>query len=179
MKLLILRPFFAGLSVAALAIAATPPRGVPRVYAANELQIAVNVRDAGPRAVEETTQKAVARDYTAAWQSMSDALDKNRSDYLAANFVGTASEKLNQTISEQQKAGVHQRIQATSHSVNAVFYSQEGSAIQLHDTANVQIQLLDGDKIVSSQNATVKYVVLMTAAESSWKVRVLEAVPSF
>jgi hypothetical protein len=43
----------------------------------------------------------------------------------------------------------------------------------------VQLQLMDGSKTVHSGEATIHYVVLLTAAENSWKVRVLEAVPSF
>ena len=51
--------------------------------------------------------------------------------------------------------------------------------MELHDTAQVQLQLMDGNKVVHSEEATVHYVVLLTAAENSWKVRVLEAVPAF
>ena len=65
------------------------------------------------------------------------------------------------------------------HKVEAVFYSYDGSALQLKDTASVEIQLLDGDKVVASQLGTIYYMVLMTPAENSWKVRDLEAVPSF
>ena len=65
------------------------------------------------------------------------------------------------------------------HKVEAVFYSPEGSAMELHDTAQVQLQLMDGSKVIHSEDATVHYVVLLTAAENSWKVRVLEAVPRF
>ena len=50
--------------------------------------------------------------------------------------------------------------------------------MELHDTAQLQIQLLDGDKVVASQDVTAQYVVLMTAAENSWKVRVLQEVPA-
>ena len=51
--------------------------------------------------------------------------------------------------------------------------------MELHDTAQVQLELMDGSKVVHSEDATIHYVVLLTAAENSWKVRVLEAVPSF
>ena len=51
--------------------------------------------------------------------------------------------------------------------------------MQLKDTANIEVQLLDGSKVVSSQPGTILYVVLMTPAENSWKIRDLEAVPSF
>jgi hypothetical protein len=109
---------------------------------------------------------------------MAEALDKNRADLLGANFVGTAAERLVQTVSQQQKSGLHQRIVDKGHIVQAVFYSPEGSAIELRDAARLQIELLDGDKVVYSQETTVHYVALMTAAENSWKVRILQAVPS-
>ncbi len=58
----------------------------------------VNVQNAGPRAVEDTTQRSVARDYAAAWKAMAEALDQNRTDVLALNFTGTANDKLTATI---------------------------------------------------------------------------------
>ena len=38
---------------------------------------------------------------------------------------------------------------------------------------------MDGDKVLHSEDATVHYIALLTAAENSWKVRVLQAVPAF
>ncbi len=110
---------------------------------------------------------------------MAEALDQNRPDVLDLNFTGTANDKLTATIAEQRKSGLHQRIVDKGHTVDAVFYSPEGSAMELHDTAQVQLQLMDGDKVIHSEEATLHYVVLLTAAENSWKVRVLEAVPGF
>ena len=40
--------------------------------------VALNVQNAAPRQVEETTEKAIARDYAAAWQAMAAALEQNR-----------------------------------------------------------------------------------------------------
>jgi len=60
-----------------------------------------------------------------------------------------------------------------------VFYSPEGSAMELHDTARLELQVLDGSKVIHSEDTTVQYVTLLTAAENSWKVRVMEAVPKF
>jgi hypothetical protein len=148
------------------------------VRAANGPSVTIDVKNAVPRQVEDPTEKAVERDYSAAWASMAEALDKNRADLLGANFVGTAAERLVQTVSQQQKSGLHQRIVDKGHIVQAVFYSPEGSAIELRDAARLQIELLDGDKVVYSQETTVHYVALMTAAENSWKVRILQAVPS-
>jgi hypothetical protein len=155
------------------------PHKIGTVLAANAPAITVDVQSAAPRQVEDSTEKAVARDYSSAWQAMSEALDKNRFDLLPASFVGAAAEKLTATVKQQQQSGLHQHLVDKSHSVRAVFYSPEGSAMELRDTVHLQIQLLDGDKVVHSEDATVNYVALLTAAENSWKIRVLEAVPSF
>lgn len=149
------------------------------VFADSPGAISLNVQNAGPRAVEDTTQRSVARDYAAAWKAMTEALDQNRTDVLGLNFTGTANDKLTASILEQRQSGLHQRIVDRGHNVEAVFYSPEGSAMELHDTAQVQLQLMDGNKVVRSEEATLHYVVLLTAAENSWKVRLLEAVPAF
>lgn len=172
--------FRLGLTAAALAVLALVfPIQHRSVLAASTASIAIGIDHAGPREIEETTQKALARDYATAWQAMTDALDQNRAGLLSANFIGTANDKLTATVQEQSKAGLHQHITDQGHSVEAVFYSPEGSAIELHDTAHLQIDVMDGNKAVHTENATVHYVVLLTAAENSWKVRVLEAVPGF
>lgn len=149
------------------------------VFAAAAPAVSLSVANAAPRQVEDSTQKAVARDYATAWEAMTDALDQNRADLLAADFIGTANQKLTETIEEQRKSSLHQRIVDKGHTVDAVFYSPEGSAMELHDTARLQLQLLDGDKVVHSEDATVHYVALLTAAENSWKVRLIEEVPNF
>ena len=149
------------------------------VLAASAPAVSLSAEHAAPRQVEDTTERAVARDYATAWQAMADALDQNRTDLLAANFVGTADDKLVNGISEQRKTGLHQRIVDKGHVVEVVFYSPEGSAMELHDTARLELQVLDGSKVVHSEDATVHYVALLTAAENSWKVRLLQAVPSF
>jgi len=166
------------MALAALALLA-PSQKMDSVLAATAPSVSLNVAQAGPRQVEETTQQAVARDYAAAWQAMAEALDQNRADLLAANFIGTADEKLTAGIAEQRKAGLHQHIVDKGHSVDAVFYSPEGSAMELHDSARLELQVLDGTKVIHSENATVRYVALLTAAENSWKVRMIEAVPQF
>ena len=168
-----------GMTTAALGLVILLSRTGVSVLAASAPAIAINIDHAAPREVEETTQRALSRDYATAWQAMTEALDKNRADLLAGNFIGTANEKLSATIQEQNKAGLHQHITDQGHTVDAIFYSPEGSAIELHDAAHLQIDVMDGGKIVHSENATVRYVALLTAAENSWKIRVLEAVPGF
>ena len=168
-----------GMAIAVFGVLALVSGPDGSVLAASAPAIMINTEHAAPREVEETTQKALARDYATAWQAMTEALDKNRADLLGANFIGTANEKLSATIQQQNKSGLHQHITDQGHSVDAVFYSPEGSAIELHDTANLQIDVMDGGKVIHTESATVHYVALLTAAENSWKIRVLEAVPGF
>lgn len=169
----------AALALTITALWLTPQKRAFVVFAADTPSLNLDVQNAVPRQVEEATQKAVARDYAAAWQAMTQALDQNRTDLLAANFIGTANDKLAETIHEQSQAGLHRRYTDKGHQVQATFYSTEGSAMELHDTAQLHLELLDGDKVIHSEDVAVRYVALMTAAENSWKVRVLQEVPSF
>jgi hypothetical protein len=148
------------------------------VLADNSPKFALDFSNAAPRQVEDVTEKAVARDYTAAWQAMSQALEQNRADLLDPNFIGTAHDKLKETIQQQGKAGLRRRYVDRGHKLQAIFYSHDGSAMELHDTVQLSVQLLDGDKVVTSKDLSAQYVVLMTAAENSWKVRVFQEVPT-
>jgi len=165
------------MAVTALALFAS--QKIDSVLASGAPSVSLNAEHTGPRQVEDTTQKAVARDYAAAWQAMAEALEENRPDLLGPNFIGTAADKLTTGIEEQRKTGLHQRIVDKGHSVDVVFYSPDGSAMELHDTAQLELQVMDGGKVVHSEDATVHYVALLTAAENSWKVRAIEAVPEF
>ena len=62
--------------------------GAAPVLAAGAPVLTITIQGTAPRQVEDTTQRAVPRDYSAAWQSLAEALDENRADLLAANFVG-------------------------------------------------------------------------------------------
>ncbi len=50
--------------------------------------------------------------------------------------------------------------------------------MELRDTVQLEVQYLDGGKVIHSERVTGHYVVLMTPAENSWKVRILQEVPS-
>lgn len=147
--------------------------------AAPAIQVQFTADNVQPRQVEDATQAAVVRDYKEAWKNLGQAMDKNRADLLDASFVGFAHDKFAQAIDEQKKDGLRRRYVDHGHKLEVVFYSYDGSALQLKDTASVEVELMDGDKVVASQPGTIFYTVLMTPAENSWKVRDMQAVPSF
>ena len=147
--------------------------------AASDLpKVDLNASNAGPRQVEDTTERALQRDYARAWSSMETALAENRPDLLDADFVGVALDALRERVAQQQQNGLHTRYIDRGHKLRAVFYSPEGSAVQLADTAQIEVQFLDGDKLLHSEQRTENYTVVMTAAENRWKVRVLQATPA-
>lgn len=148
-------------------------------YAASNTKIQLTTTNAGPREVEETTAQAVARDYAKAWQAMSAAREQNRPDLLAGMFTGYAQDELTRAIKDQQTANVRTRYTDRGHKLEAVFYSQEGSALQLRDTAQVTIEVLDGNNVVRTEDATINYLVLMTPGADHWQVRKLQGVPRF
>jgi hypothetical protein len=129
-----------------------------------------------PRPVEEATANAIQREYAAAWDAMSAALEQNRPDLLDQQFVGVQRDRLAQQIDQQKKNGMATRILSPQHSIEAVFYSTEGSAMQLRDTAQVETQILDGGKIVGSTKRTAKYLVTMSVVGDRWKVRMLQEI---
>ena len=137
-------------------------------------RIDLNASAAGPREVEETTGKAIVRDYARAWASMTAALSNNRPELLDADFVGVALDNLRERVQQQQQSRLHTRYVDRGHSLQAVFYSLEGSAIQLHDTAQLEVQYLDGDRVIHSEQRTENYTVVLTPGENRWKVRVLQ-----
>ena len=156
----------------------------PRVLAASRsngsgVNIQLSFDKAEPRQLEDTTQQAIVRDYGSAWKSLENSLSSSANSALDANFTGTALDELQSRIAAEKKTGIHTHYVDRGHKLEAIFYSPEGSAMQLHDTADVEIETYDGGKLLSSKPATLHYVVLMTTAEDRWKVRLLQAVPQF
>lgn len=140
-------------------------------------KVELNATSAHPRALEDTTELAIARDYSAAWKALATAMGENRAEVLDASFVGTARENFAKAIEAQKKNGLRRRYTDRGHKLQAIFYSPEGSAMQLRDTAQLEIEVLDGETVVHREQITQPYLVLMTVAEGSWKVRVLEEQP--
>jgi hypothetical protein len=142
-------------------------------------QVALNVSKASPRAVEALTQRALLRDYRFAWANLAQAFESNSSGSLNGLFVGSANAWLSDAIAGQRRSGLSSRYSNQSHKLEAVFYAPEGDVIELHDVAEYDYQILDGNKTIHSEHATVRYVVLMTPGADRWVVRQLQSVQQF
>jgi hypothetical protein len=141
-------------------------------------QAAVRVEPATlqtPRPLPEQTGTAAIRDYLKSWQSLRAALEQNRSDLLDPSFVGTARDKLSETIQQQAALGIRTRYQDSSHDIQIVFYSPEGLSIELTDRVEYDVQVLDHDRVNTIQHMSARYVIVLTPAEVRWRVRVFQA----
>ncbi len=141
-------------------------------------QAAVHVEPAhlqGPRILADQTATAVVKNYIESWQSLRAALEQNRSDLLDRDFVGTAKQKLTDTIQQQTKLGMRTTYQDRSHDIQIVFYSPEGLSVELIDNVEYDVQISDKDKVIATQPVHARYVVVMTPTEVRWRVRVLQA----
>ena len=140
-------------------------------------QVTLNGTQTQPRAIEDATQQAVTKAYATAWGSMETALAANRADVLAQGFTGVALDRLTEQVKEQRATGITVKYVDNGHQLDATFYSPEGSAMELHDTAQLEMQVYSGGKLIHSENVTQKYVALLTVADDKWKVRSLESMP--
>jgi hypothetical protein len=137
----------------------------------------LNADGLAPRPIEELTGTTLVRHYAQAWSDFALALDSNRIEGLGEEFTGFAKDRLAQRIKDQQQTGVHVRIVDHGHQLKALFYSTDGTAMQLLDRAQLEIQTLDGEKLIDTENATHEYMVLMTPGADRWYIRDLEEVP--
>jgi hypothetical protein len=143
------------------------------------VQVQLDTKKAGPRAVESLTERGILRDYRFAWTSMAQALEFNTLDPLEGAFSGDAKQWLRQTVASQRQSGLSQRYLDQNHQLEAVFYAPEGDVMELHDTAQYQLQIRDGDRTIHDERVVVHYVVLMTPGADRWVIRQLQAVPQF
>jgi hypothetical protein len=143
------------------------------------VQVQLDLKKAGPRSVESLTERGILRDYRLAWTSMSQALQLNTADPLEGPFAGEARQQLLQTVTQQQHSGLTQRYLDQHHHLEAVFYAPEGDVMELHDTAEYQLQISDGGKVIHDEHVVMHFVVLMTPAADRWVIRQLQAVPQF
>ena len=149
-------------------------------FAADGLpSVTLNADEIGPRApIEELTGRNITRDYAHAWQSLAQALEANRPQLLEGYIVGFAKDNLARRIAQQKKTGLRVVTIDHGHKLVAGFYAPNGDAMQLHDTAQLEIQVFDGEKMIQQETVAAHYLVLMTPAADRWVVRLLEEVPS-
>jgi hypothetical protein len=129
----------------------------------------------GPRSLQEQTQSAAVRDYLQGWKTLSAALDRNDAGLLDRDFIGTARDKLAEAVQQQAATGIHTRYQDKSHDIQVVFYSPEGLSIELTDDVQYDVQVLDHDKVQTTQQVHAHYIAVLTPAEVRWRVRVFQA----
>jgi hypothetical protein len=140
-------------------------------------RVELSADNLGPRPIEDLTRKSVSRDYAYAWKTMTQALVENRTDLLNGYFTGFAKDNLAKMIADQRQTGVRVQYTDLGHKLDALFYSPAGDAMQLRDQAKLEIQVLDGDKVIDRQQVNMQYMVLMTPGADRWLVRDLESTP--
>lgn len=131
----------------------------------------------GPRQLQDLTADAVVRDYLESWQSLGAALRQNRPDLLDRDFVGTAKSKLTDTIHQQAALGLQVRYQDRVHNIQIVFYSPDGLSVQLVDNVEYDERVVDHQKVLTTRHTHTRYTVVMTPAETRWRVRIFQAEP--
>lgn len=129
-----------------------------------------------PRPLNDTTRKAVIRDYLESWKTMTEALEQNRPGLLEADFAGTAEDQLTATIRQQAALGIRTRYQPLSHNIQIVFYSPEGLSIELVDNIEYVVQILNKTKVISARQMHARYIAVLTPTEVRWRVRLFQAV---
>ena len=165
------------IAIAVAAIALLAPRY--SVCADSAPTVVLNTGKAGPRSVESPTERVILRDYRFAWANLEQAMESSSTAPLSGLFVGTANAWLTDAVASQRRNGLSSRYLNQNHKVDAVFYAPEGDMIELDDTADYDLEILDGDKTVHNEHVVVHYVVLMTPAADRWVIRQLQAVPQF
>src|SRR5690242_21691099 len=143
-------------AAAAMYLCASASDEIPRVQ--------LNAESVGPRQIEELTGKSIPRDYALAWQTMAQALENNRTDVLDGYFTGFEKDELTQRVKSQIKSGLHTRYQDRGHKLEAIFYAPAGDAMELRDRAQLDMQVLDGGKVIYEEPVIVEYVEIGRAS---------------
>jgi hypothetical protein len=141
------------------------------------VQVQLDARKASPRAVEPLTERGILRDYRAAWMSIAQAFEVNTLDPLEGGFAGDAKQLLRDSVLSQQRSGLTQQYVNQTHKLETVFYAPEGDVMELHDTAEYQLRISDGGKVIHDEHVVMHFVVLMTPGADRWVIRRLQAVP--
>jgi len=141
-------------------------------------QVAVHIEPATlhtTRPLTDQSKAAVIRDYLHAWNGLQAALEQNRPELLDADFVGIAKDRLADTIHQQGQLGIRTHYQDRSHDLQLLFYSPDGLSIELTDTVEYDVQLIDHDKVISTQRESARYLVVLAPSEVRWRVRLFQS----
>lgn len=155
------------LGVVAYHLRASADDNLPRVQ--------LNADNVSPRPIEDLTGKSVPRDYALAWQTLAQALASNKAGLLDAYFTGLAKQDFTQRINSQINSGLQTRYTDRGHKLEALFYSPAGDVMELRDRAQLDMQVLDGGKVVYDEPMNADFMVLMTPGADRWMVRQLQA----
>ena len=161
---------------AAIVFAAAVPLWM-QAMADSSPEVKLSVANVRPHQLEDSTQSSIVRDYGKAWRDLKTALANNAIAPLGNYFTGYALEKLTQRVKDQQHNGLKTRIIDHGHKLDAIFYARDGSTLEFRDTASLEMQVLDGDSVIHSDQAQVQYLCVMTGGADRWYVRVLEEAP--
>ena len=137
-------------------------------------RVTLNADNIGPRAIEDLTSKSVPPDYAFAWQTLAQALEENRPGLLEGYFTGLAKQDLTLRVNSQIRSGLHTRYEDRGHKLEALFYSPAGDAMELRDHAKLDMQILDGSKVIHEEPVSLDYLVIMTPGADRWLVRELQ-----
>ena len=153
------------------------PQQASSVGAASLPRVVLSAESLAPRPIEQRTGEVITHDYSQAWRDLAVCLNNNRTELLNDYFAGEAKRRLTQRVHEQKRAGIRTHYVDHGHQVKAVFYSVNGGEMQLEDRAKLEVQILDGNKVIYSATNVETYLVLMTPGSDRWYVRFLESVP--
>jgi hypothetical protein len=148
----------------------------PLTVTAQQASVQVQPPDVhGSRQLEDLTATTVVRDYLQSWKAFRTALDQNQPGLLQQDFIGTALTKLDTTVAEQTKLGIHTHYVDRSHRLQIVFYSPDGLSIQLVDRVEYDEQVMQGSTVIGTQSVHARYLVVLTPSQTRWQVRIFQA----
>lgn len=138
--------------------------------------VQLNAENLAPRSIEDLTSKSIPRDYALAWQTMEQALAENNAGVLDAYFTGLEKQNLIDRVTSQIKSGLSTRYTDRGHRLEGLFYSPSGDVMELRDHARLDVQVLDGGKVIYDQPMNGDFMVVMTPGADRWLVRQIQAV---
>jgi hypothetical protein len=172
-----MKPYLLGTVLLACALALLARESEPAAVSAASLpKVVLHAESIAPRSIEQRTGEMVTHNYAQAWQDLASCVDGNRTDLLNDLFTGEAKTRLTHLVADQRKSGLRTHYEDHGHEVKAVFYSPDGGEMQLEDTAQLEMQVFHGQKMIYSSTSPRKYLVLMTPGPDRWYVRSLESV---